>query len=74
MHGSVMEWCYDFYGPYPENNRTMVNSIGPIRGSYRIVRGGSFVRTHTKVDQLRDLAMRLLTEDLNRFNLFWVYR
>jgi formylglycine-generating enzyme required for sulfatase activity len=45
MHGSVMEWCYDFYGPYPENNRTMVNSIGPIRGSYRIVRGGSFVRT-----------------------------
>jgi len=45
MHGSVMEWCYDFYGPYPENNRTMVNPIGPIRGSYRIVRGGSFVRT-----------------------------
>ena len=45
MHGSVMEWCYDFYGPYPENNRTKVNPIGPIRGSYRIVRGGSFVRT-----------------------------
>jgi formylglycine-generating enzyme required for sulfatase activity len=45
MHGSVLEWCYDFYAPYPENNPTKVNPIGPIRGSYRIVRGGSFVRT-----------------------------
>ena len=45
MHGNVLEWCYDFYGTYPEGNRTRVDPIGPIRGSYRIVRGGSFVRS-----------------------------
>ncbi len=45
MHGNVLEWCYDFYAPYPEGNRTRVDPIGPIRGAHRIVRGGSFVRT-----------------------------
>ena len=45
MHGNVLEWCYDFYGTYPEGNHTRVDPIGPIRGSHRIVRGGSFIRT-----------------------------
>ena len=45
MHGNVLEWCYDFYDNYPEGNLTQVDPIGPIRGIYRIVRGGSFVRT-----------------------------
>jgi len=45
MHGSVMEWCYDFYGPYPDDDLTRIDPIGPIRGSRRIVRGGSFIRT-----------------------------
>jgi len=45
MHGNVLEWCYDFYGPYPDDNSTRIDPIGPIRGSYRIARGGSFVRT-----------------------------
>jgi len=45
MHGNVMEWCYDFYGPYPDDNQTYVDPIGPIRGTQKIVRGGSFLRT-----------------------------
>lgn len=45
MHGNVLEWCYDFYGTYPEGNRTRIDPIGPIRGIHRIVRGGSFVRS-----------------------------
>ena len=45
MHGNVLEWCYDFYGPYPEGNHTRVDPIGPVRGVHRIVRGGSFVRS-----------------------------
>jgi formylglycine-generating enzyme required for sulfatase activity len=45
MHGNVLEWCYDFYGPYPDDNLTRIDPMGPIRGSYRIARGGSFVRT-----------------------------
>ena len=44
MHGNVMEWCFDFYGMYPQEER-MVDPIGPIRGTKKIVRGGSFYRT-----------------------------
>ena len=45
MHGSVMEWCYDLYGPYPVKKDTIIDPIGFIRGTKRIVRGGSFLRT-----------------------------
>jgi len=44
MHGNVMEWCFDFYGMYPQEEK-MVDPIGPIRGTKKIVRGGSFYRT-----------------------------
>ena len=30
MHGSVMEWCYDFYGSV---NGVVVNPIGPLYGN-----------------------------------------
>jgi len=43
MHGSVMEWCYDFYTTY--NDGVSINPIGPIRGTRRVLRGGSFYRT-----------------------------
>lgn len=43
MHGSVKEWCYDFYGKY--SNESATNPIGPIRGKTRVLRGGSFYRT-----------------------------
>ena len=43
MHGNVMEWCYDFYGKYPEDK--VVNPIGPLHGKKRVLRGGSFYRT-----------------------------
>ena len=43
MHGSVMEWCYDFYGQYAEHS--LINPIGPLHGKNRILRGGSFYRS-----------------------------
>lgn len=43
MHGSVMEWCYDYYGEYPEG--MVVNPMGPLHGKNRVLRGGSFYRT-----------------------------
>ena len=43
MHGSVKEWCYDFYGDYSEGE--VINPIGPLQGSMRVLRGGSFYRS-----------------------------
>ncbi len=44
MHGNVMEWCYDYYGSYPDHDNS-IDPIGPIHGTRRVVRGGSFYRT-----------------------------
>lgn len=46
MHGNVLEWCSDWYGGtyYDEckANGTVTNPAGPVTGSYRVFRGGSW--------------------------------
>jgi hypothetical protein len=39
MHGNVMEWCQDHYGPYPRGEVT--DPLG-FQGVSRVVRGGSW--------------------------------
>ncbi len=41
MHGNVLEWCADYYSPYPEGGLT-TDPRGAATGKYRVLRGGGW--------------------------------
>ena len=43
MAGNAAEWVEDFYGEYPTISYTFTTPLGPATGSYRILRGGSWI-------------------------------
>ena len=41
-HGTVWEWCSDWFGPYPKG--TVTDPTGPSSGAVRVLRGGGWGR------------------------------
>ncbi|MCH7990242.1 MAG: formylglycine-generating enzyme family protein, partial [Planctomycetes bacterium] len=41
IHGNVYEWCHDWYGRFG-SEAALSDPVGPARGEWRVLRGGSF--------------------------------
>src|SRR5690606_30563693 len=66
MAGNVLEWCADWYGPYPAEDSTLLdNPAGPPQGAQRIMRGGCWA---WEAPGLRTTA-RTLAPPQQRLNL-----
>jgi len=63
MHGNVLEWCGDWYGPYKEGDQT--DPTGSGEGEFRVVRGGSW---YLYPWNLRS-ALRLGDHPVNRYSV-----
>lgn len=65
MHGSVAEWCLDWWAPYESG--PVVNPAGPHEGTMRILRGGAggrsertYMRSATRKGTVQDDKYELL--------------
>ncbi len=48
MSGNVAEWCWDWYAPYSSGDET--DPVGATTGTYKVVRGGSWINKLTTSD------------------------
>ena len=62
MYGNVLEWCNDWYAPYPGGKA--VDPKGPAKGSKRVLRGGSWQDREKNVYSSRRWADDPATADI----------
>ncbi len=51
--GNVWQWCSDWYAFIPAGGDTVVNPTGPGSGTYKIIRGGSFISRESRLENAR---------------------
>jgi formylglycine-generating enzyme required for sulfatase activity len=64
MHGNVWEWVRDWHQPYP-SSRAAVNPVGPARGKYKVIRGGSWTNDFDLCRSAARMKVRPRNEHLN---------
>ncbi|MDT8401210.1 MAG: SUMF1/EgtB/PvdO family nonheme iron enzyme [Bacteroidales bacterium] len=62
MSGNVSEWCYDIYGADYYSVSPAENPVGPQKGAFRVIRGGSWVDS----DNVCTVYTRIKSFDLNK--------
>jgi len=66
MHGNVGEWCADWYGSYPQGSTRVKDPTGPLSGTRRVLRGGSWGHASSFFSRS---AYRSLAEPRKRVNV-----
>jgi formylglycine-generating enzyme required for sulfatase activity len=75
MSGNVSEWCNDWFSPDYYSSKDSINPQGPVGGSEKVVRGGSYMSNISPVNTLhvllRSKEMPALGKPYIGFRVAW---
>lgn len=67
--GNTWEWCADWFSPAFHNFSTRLNPVGPLRGSAKVMKGGSYLCHESYCNRYRVAARTSNTPDSSTTNI-----